>query len=148
MTEKLIEILSAFGYPVRLQGSLAKDEAYPDSFFTFWNNSSDDGSHYDNGPIFYVWNFDVNFYSTDPALVYTQLEAARVALKAAGFIISGRGYTVASDEPTHTGRGLTALIIENKSNDEDNPDDGEDSGNEQDPGSEEDPVIENQNEEE
>ena len=121
MTEKLIEVLTTLGYPVRLQGSLAANEAYPDSFFTFWNNSSDDGSHYDNGPIFYVWNFDVNFYSIDPALVYSQLEAARVALKNAGFIVSGKVYTVGSDEPTHTGRGFTALIIENESNDEDDP---------------------------
>lgn len=113
MTELLISVLETFGYPVRLQGSLAKDEAYPDSFFTFWNNSSEDGSHYDNNPIHYVWEYDVNAYSTDPATVYTMLEAARVALKAEGFIISGKGRTVASDEVTHTGRGFTALKIEN-----------------------------------
>ena len=135
MTELLIQILSKLGYPVRLQGSLAADEPYPASFFTFWNNSSDDGSHYDNGPIYYVWNFDVNFYSIDPALVYSQLEAARVALRNAGFIISGKGHTVGSDEPTHTGRGFTALKIENESNDEDDP-------------VTEDPNVENQNEEE
>lgn len=114
MTEILIGILAAFGFPVRLQGSLLEDEPYPDSFFTFWNNSSEDGAHYDNGAIYYVWNFDVNFYSTDPALVYTKLEAARLALKDAGFVVSGKGYSVVSDEPTHTGRGFTALKIENE----------------------------------
>lgn len=113
MVELLISVLETFGYPVRLQGSLAEDEAYPDSFFTFWNNSSEDGPHYDNGPINYVWDFDVNFYSTNPALVYGMLEAARVALKNEGFIISGKGRTVASDEITHTGRGIRALKIEN-----------------------------------
>lgn len=117
MTEKLIAILETLGYPVRLQGSLAEDEAYPESFFTFWNNSSADGDHYDNGAIFYVWNFDVNLYSTSPALVYSALEEARIRLKAAGFIVSGKGFTVPSDEPTHTGRGLTALIIENEQED-------------------------------
>ena len=118
MTELLITVLETLGYPVRLQGSLAETEAYPDSFFTFWNNSSADGDHYDNGAIFYVWNFDVNFYSTDPALVYSALEAARAALKAAGFIIPGKGYSAPSDEPTHTGRGFTALIIENETPEE------------------------------
>lgn len=117
MTEKLIAILETIGYPVRLQGSLAEDEAYPAAFFTFWNNSSADGDHYDNGAIFYVWNFDVNFYSTSPELVYTALEAARAALRAGGFIVSGKGFMVPSDEPTHTGRGLTALIIENEQED-------------------------------
>ena len=147
MKDKLITLLKTFKYPVFLQGSLLPEQAYPPTFFTFWNNSSEDGAHYDNGAIYYVWNFDVNFYSTDPALVYTKLEAARKALKDSGFIVSGKGYSVASDEPTHTGRGFTALIIENESHDEDNPDDGEDPGNGEDPGSEEDPVIENQNEE-
>lgn len=111
-TELLISTLGTLGYPVRLQGSLAEDEAYPAAFFTFWNNSSADGAHYDNGAIAWVWNFDVNFYATDPALVYTALYAAKAALEAAGFIVPGRGYSAPSDEPTHTGRGISALIIE------------------------------------
>lgn len=114
MTELLISVLETFGYPVRLQGSLAENEAYPASFFTFWNNSSDDGSHYDNNPINYVWDFEVNFYSTDPGLVYTTIEAARVALKQNGFIISGKGSSAYSDEPTHTGRSINAQIIEHE----------------------------------
>ena len=118
MTELLITVLETLGYPVRLQGALAENEAYPDSFFTFWNNSSADGDHYDNGAIFYVWSFDVNFYSTDPALVYTALDAARSALKASGFIISGKGFSVPSDEQTHTGRGFAALYIENENTEE------------------------------
>ena len=36
----------------------------------------------------------------------------RAALKAAGWIVSGRGYDVASDEPTHTGRGFDALYLD------------------------------------
>jgi hypothetical protein len=114
MKEKLITLLQSFGYPVRLQGSLGVDEAYPDSFFTFWNNDSYDGNHYDNDAIYWIWNFDVNFYSTDPALVNSMLLQAKTLLKQNGFIITGKGYDVASDEPTHTGRGMNALIIEYK----------------------------------
>ena len=120
MKTKLINVLSEFGYPVILQGSLDPDTKYPESFFTFWNNSSDDGSHYDNDAISFVWNFDVTFYSTDAEKVNTILLQARDLLKQNGFICSGRGYDVASDEVTHTGRGMNVLTIENNSQEEQN----------------------------
>jgi len=112
MKEFLIELLESFGYPVFLQGSLG-DCAYPESFFTIWNNSSDDNNHYDNEPVSYTWSFDVNFYSVNPELVNNMLLEAKAVLKANGFIISGKGYDLMSDEPTHTGRGMNALIIDN-----------------------------------
>ena len=112
MEDNLIEILSTFGYEVYRQGSMSDDEEYPETFFTFWNNDSPDHSHYDNSEYGTAWDFDVNVYSTDPALTYSVLADARIALKAAGWIISGKGYDVASDEPTHTGRGINALYLE------------------------------------
>lgn len=112
MKTLLIQLLESFGYPVRLQGSIAAEEKYPDSFFTFWNNDSADGAHYDNEAIAYIWSFDINFYSTDPDLVNTALLEAKALLRANKFIIAGKGYDVASDEPTHTGRGINALYIE------------------------------------
>ena len=112
MKELLIWLLESFGYPVRLQGTLAKDEKYPESFFTFWVNDSTDGSHYDNEPIDFIWDFDINFYSSDPNLVKSTLSAVRKLLRDHGFIISGKGHDVASDEPTHTGQGINALIME------------------------------------
>lgn len=113
MKELLISLLESFGFPVFLQGSLEENEPYPQSFFTFWNNDSYDNNHYDNNPVSYTWSFDVNFYSVDPELVNTMLLNAKTLLKQNGFIITGKGYDVASDEPTHTGRGMNALIIEN-----------------------------------
>lgn len=112
MKEELIRLLRTFGYPVQLQGSLAKDEAYPQSFFTFWNNSSDDGSHYDNEAVKYIWDFTVSFYSTDPALTNTVILEAKRLLKANGWIVGGKGYDVPSDEATHTGRAIDVLFVE------------------------------------
>ena len=114
MKELLISILESFGFPVFLQGSLNKDAPYPESFFTFWNDQTYDNNHYDNEPISYTWSFDINFYSTNPDFVNKMLIDAKKVLKQNGFIISGQGEDRASDEPTHTGRGYTALIIERK----------------------------------
>lgn len=113
MKEQLIELLNTFGYPVKLQGSIGKDEPYPENFFTFWNNSTDDGSHYDNDAINYVWNFTINFYSIDPVLVNTVLLQTKTLLKTNGWIVGGKGYDVPTDEPTHTGRAIDVLYIEN-----------------------------------
>lgn len=112
MKDDLIEILETFGYPVIEQGTLGEDEDYPETFFTFWNSSSYDGNHYDNNAISWTWNFDVNVYSTDPNKVNTLLLSAKTSLVAAGWIISGKGYDVASDVETHTGRGMNALFME------------------------------------
>lgn len=112
MEDKLIELLEQFGFSVIRQGSLGADEPYPDSFFTFWNNSSEDLSHYDNKSYSYVWDFDLNFYSIDPKNTYNILDEAIKLLKANGFIISGKGHDVISDEPTHTGRGVNVRCRE------------------------------------
>ena len=116
MEDLLISTLEEFGYPVFLQGSLLPDEPYPAHFFTFWNNSSEGESYYDDNEHSTVFSYDVNFYSTDPELVYTKLRAATVALKAAGFILSGDGHSVMSDEATHDGRGITILYLRRNNN--------------------------------
>lgn len=109
MEDLLITTLEELGFPVRLQGSLLPEEAYPDHFFTFWNGASDGGSFYDNNEGSILWEFDVNFYSVDPLFVASKLLEAKQLLKAAGFIVHGAGYALESDEPTHTGRGFEAL---------------------------------------
>lgn len=107
MEDLLINTLEALGYPVRLQGSLLANESYPDHFFTFWNDSADGSSYYSNDEHAIVWAYSLNFYSNDPLLVNTKLLEAKKLLKNAGFIVTGAGYDVVSDEPTHTGRGIT-----------------------------------------
>lgn len=111
MKDKLIQILETLTFPVYLQGTLS-GETYPDSFFTVWNGDSYDQSHYDNHAISYTWEFDVNFFSTNPAIVGSTLMAAKAALIAGGFIVSGKGRDAYSDEPTHTGRGFSVLCLE------------------------------------
>lgn len=112
MKTDLIDTLSTFGYPVKLQGSLTEHEKYPDSFFTIWNNDTSDGSHYDNKAISYVWDFTIYFYSTNPYLVNNIFREVKRLLKPEGWIIGGMGYDVPSDEKTHTGRAIDALYIE------------------------------------
>ena len=109
MDEKLIEILGALGYPVKLQGSILSDEAYPDHFFTYWNDSADGTSYYSNNEGAILWSYSLNFYSIDPRLVNTKLLEAKALLKSAGWVVSGAGYDVPSDEATHTGRGISLL---------------------------------------
>lgn len=111
MEDLLIETLEEFGYPVLLQGSLLPDEPYPNHFFTFWNNDSYGESYYDDDEKTTVFDYDVNFYSVNPELVYTKLREAKKKLKEKGFIVSGDGYSVVSDEPTHDGRGINVLFL-------------------------------------
>ena len=112
MKDALITLLETFKYPVRLQGSLSKDELYPESFFTFWNDETSDQTHYDNDAPFFVWSFTIYFYSTSPALVNTILLQVRTLLKQNGWIVPGVGYDVPSDEQTHTGRAIEVMYIQ------------------------------------
>ena len=112
MEDNLIELLERFNLPVIRQGSLPPDEAYPNTFFTFWNNDELEHSAYDNDTANVTYDFDINVYSTNPNTVYSLLEQARTLLKQNGWIIAQRGYDVASDEITHTGRGMEVMYLE------------------------------------
>lgn len=112
MEDNLILILEQFNYPVFRQGSLTEDDPYPKTFITFWNADSADHAHYDNDDYATEWTFDIYVYSADPALTYSLLDEIRTQLKSNGWIMSGHGYDVMTDEPTHTGRGLTIRYLE------------------------------------
>lgn len=115
MEDILINLLSSFKYPVIRQGSLPPDEKYPDTFFTFWNNTETEISAYNNQTFSVVYNFDVNIYSNDPEKVYTLLRDARKLLKQNGWQAPERGHDLASDEITHTGRGIEVTYIQTES---------------------------------
>lgn len=103
-----------YDLPVIQQGSMSMDDEYPESFFTFWNNTTTDAAFYDDTETETIWDFDLNFYSDNPTSVNTMLLEAKTLLKGVGFIVDGSGYDVMSDEKTHTGRGINLLFIERK----------------------------------
>lgn len=103
-----------YGFPVYLQGSMSDSDAYPDSFFTYWNNTTSDSAFYDNTETETIWDLDLNFYSNNPVLVNSMLPEVKSLLKSLGFIIDGSGYDVISDEVTHTGRGINLIFIQRK----------------------------------
>lgn len=112
MEDQLIQLLESFGFPVMRQGSLPSDQAYPDTFFTFWDSTEDGQSFYDNDTASVVYDFDVNVYSTNPDAAYSLLTAARKLLKGNGWIIATRGFDVPSDEITHVGRGMIVQYLQ------------------------------------
>lgn len=112
MKQKLINTLSAFNFPVFLQGTLNPDEAYPQTFITFWTDSTDDNGHFENKTNSVNWSFSVILYSTDPQIVNTKPDEIRAALKSVGFIPQGKGNDIMSDEPTHTGWAMDFIITE------------------------------------
>ena len=112
MEDNLIELLQTFGYPVKRQGSLAENETYPPTFFTFWNNGEWEQKAYDNKTIAIIVDFDVNVYSDDPAMVYDLLKQVRTLLKNNGYQIPDRGHDLASDVDTHTGRGINVTYLQ------------------------------------
>ena len=114
MLEDLLKLLEdTYGYPVYLQGSMSSDDTYPDNFFTYWINESNDESHYDNNGNAIVWDYDLNFYSNNPLTVHSMMLNIKKLLKQNNFTVSGAGYSVMSDETTHTGRGINVLYRQN-----------------------------------
>lgn len=114
--DKLIEVLESMGYvegeTIFLQGSYPANTPYPDSFFTFWNTEVPEDLFYDNEPSIAYWHIQLNFYSNDPMLVNTELERAKPLLKAAGFVMEGKGGDLESDFPAWTGRGCDLIFVE------------------------------------
>lgn len=113
MTDTLCGVLESFGYPLFLHGTLNDGEAFPDSFFTYYNSSTPERMFYDNDAHEAVWTYQVYFYSTDRRTAETVIEQARTALKAEGFIPNGKSIDCNSGQKTHTGRMITIRAIEN-----------------------------------
>lgn len=98
----LCDTLKTLDYPVFLQGTYS-GATYPDSFITYIINSADDREHYDDDATSWTWNATVIFYTKNPTLLFSVPEQIRAALKTAGFIPTGKGYNIFSDDPNFTG---------------------------------------------
>lgn len=104
MKEKLIAILDKIcPNEVYLQGTMAEDEDYPESFITFQITGSPEQDFFDGNPFGTQWRFAVIFYTCNPELMSTMPKQIYADLKAAGFIPQGKGYDIPSDEPGWTG---------------------------------------------
>ena len=100
-------------YKCYRQGSAPKE--LPNLFITFWENESRDLKHYDNEPISTVHNFDINVYGTKISEVYNTLEICIELLKNKGFIISGKGHDIPSDNSNYRSRGIEVIYqLENQ----------------------------------
>lgn len=97
--------------PIFRQGSLGEEDLYPDTFLTFWGSAEAEQSAYDNDTATVVWRYDVNAYSTSPAMAYHLAAVLRHLLKKAGWQTPDRGHDVGSDEITHTGRGVSVTYL-------------------------------------
>ena len=116
MKRKLIDALVGCGFvegkTLFLHGTLNPNEAYPETFVTFWTDNATDNAHYDNKANSVIWEFSVILYSKNPTTVNTKPDEIRDALKAVGFIPQGRGQDAPSDEQTHTGWAMDFIGIE------------------------------------
>ena len=112
MEDELITLLETFKYPVIRQGSIPEDETYPSTFITFWCHSDTEVQAYDNQTFTAKSEFYLAAYSDAPATAYELAGQIRALLKANGWQMIDRGHDVASDQPTHIGRGLTVAFTQ------------------------------------
>lgn len=98
--------------PIFRQGSLGEEDAYPSTFLTFWAGTEYESTAYDNDTATVIWTYSVNAYSEDVSMVYSLIKLLRRLCKKAGWQTPDRGHDVASDEITHTGRGINVTYLE------------------------------------
>lgn len=111
MKETLWKELESLGHEVYEQGSITDSEAYPDHFFTIWNDETT-SEYYDNVEKQCIWEFTIDFYSIDPRFAVNGILEAKRLLISKGWIVPGKGEDIYSDSKSHSGRSIKARIIE------------------------------------
>lgn len=102
--ENLISILETYCPDnVFLQGTLNPEEAYPNTFITFFITDSDFNAFYDDDANRIDWSIAVMIYSKNPDTIDTIAKSVIRDCKQAGFIPQGAGNDIPSDVDTHTG---------------------------------------------
>lgn len=111
MKQKLIDVLSQFGFPVILEGSLSP-EGYPETFITFWNFDSSNRC-FDGEDEVTEYGFNVRLYSKSPATVEKNKKLILRTLKDEGFIPDGRGNDFTFNSQTlHLGWSVDVYYLE------------------------------------
>lgn len=112
IVDKLISALNSFcGGEVFEQGTLAASEEYPETFITY-SFASDSCDYLDNKEVASSWSGAVILYSSDYKKIESLPPEIRKALRAAGFIVKGKGAPIPSPRPTHDGWALDFDFIE------------------------------------
>lgn len=102
VVDLLVSTLESLNYPVFLQGTFC-GENYPSTFITYFVDSYEDLTHYDDDAKSWTFAATVIVYSNDPANLFSVPATVRTTLKNAGFIPAGKGYNIFSDDPNFTG---------------------------------------------
>lgn len=104
MIDKLLEVLTKFcGGQVYEQGTLAPDKDYPAESFITYSIAGSECVYLNNNEALTRWSGSVQFYSSDYSLIPAQPFEIRRELKAAGFIVSGKGFPLISPRPDWSG---------------------------------------------
>ena len=112
IVDKLISALHSFcNGETYEQGTLAANKEYPPKFITY-SFASNDCIYFDDKEIGSRWSGAVIFYSSDYAEIISEPPKIRAALRAAGFIVIGKGAPVPSSRPSHDGWALDFEFVE------------------------------------
>lgn len=115
MWERLQEVLIKFETdtktPFYRQGSLL-DKTLPDTFLTFWNTATPEGSFYDNDTYSAKWTWAIYLYSNDPSKLYTLPDEFIKLAKSEGFETQSKAIDIASGIEGYFGRFLTIYFYE------------------------------------
>ena len=108
--QKLFDLFDEIGLPYFRQGSMS-DKDYQPSFFTFWNIDTPSDSFYDNDYRRYVEYIQVGFYTSDAALIYSQMDDFVRRAKEKGFVIAILPQDANADKKNYYGRVCYIRII-------------------------------------
>lgn len=103
MKQKLIDILSEFGFPVVLKYSVAPKD-YPKDIILIWNFDSSN-TQFEDAEYATEWGFEVTYLSDNPLNVEKNQKLISKKLKDNGFVADGNGCDVITDisVSSHTG---------------------------------------------
>lgn len=113
MWTKLETVFEKLGLEYARQGSIKNPADYPKgSFFTFYNYNTPEAGFFDNKANRAVWFWQVYYYTSDPATLYSKMDEFIALAKDAGFIAEGKGTDAPSDRDDYVGRTIRIKYIE------------------------------------